>query len=266
MKKSLLLLGIMCCLGLANPLDQIKDSKVLRVGVLKSNPPFSKFQDGVFEGFEIEFAKAISKDLIGENAKIEFVGLEMSERFSSLQENRVDMTIANITMNPDRAKLVDFTTPYFSVNLAVATKKSDNIQKMSDLAEKTILVEKGTDSDKYFNKIGYKTKLCSARECYNMLKSGQGDGYSSNNIITSAYPIIDQSLEIKVKNIGEALFISIAVQKGNDTLLNFLNEELIKLSKDGFFRKKYDEIIAPFYKGTIDKGYFLLEDLYNVIG
>ena len=51
MKKSLLLLGIMCCLGLANPLDQIKDSKVLRVGVLKSNPPFSKFQDGVFEGF-----------------------------------------------------------------------------------------------------------------------------------------------------------------------------------------------------------------------
>lgn len=78
----------MCCLGLANPLDQIKDSKVLRVGVLKSNPPFSKFQDGVFEGFEIEFAKAISKDLLGENAKIEFVGLEMSERFSSLQENR----------------------------------------------------------------------------------------------------------------------------------------------------------------------------------
>lgn len=39
------------------------------------------------------------------------------------------MTIANITMNPGHAKLVDFTTPYFSVNLAVATKKSDNIKR-----------------------------------------------------------------------------------------------------------------------------------------
>lgn len=53
------------------------------------------------------------------------------------------------------------------------------------------------------------------------------------------------------------------MQKGNTELLDFINDQLILLNKNGFFRKAYENTFVPFYKGTVDKKYFLLEDLYS---
>lgn len=252
----------------AASLDEIKQRGVVRIGVLKNNPPFSKESDGTFVGFEVDFAKRVAQDIFKDsngNGKVELVGLEMSERFTALEQDKVDITIAEVTVTPARAKIVDFTTPYFAVNLAVATRKEDNVKKLSDLAEKPILVEKGTTSDAYFTEKGFKVSYCSAIECYQKLKNGEGIGYSSNNLITMAYPIIDHSLEVNIKNLGRPDFIAMAVKKGNTSVLKFLNSEIINLSKKGYFQEAYDETISPFFKGTVDKKFFLLEDIYNFL-
>ena len=41
--------------------------------------------------------------------------------------------------------------------------------------------------------------------------------------------------------------------------------KLIKLSKEGFFKEAYDNTFEPFYKGTVKRKYFLLDDLYNAM-
>ena len=46
-------------------------------------------------------------------------------------------------------------------------------------------------------------------------------------------------------------------------MLSFLNQEMIRLAKEGYFKKLFDEDIVPFYKEGAEKKYFLLEDLYN---
>nr|WP_314441922.1 hypothetical protein [uncultured Campylobacter sp.] len=55
------------------------------------------------------------------------------------------------------------------------------------------------------------------------------------------------------------------MQKGNKELLDFINAELVKLSKEGFFKKAYQNTFEPFYRGTADKKYFLLDGIYDLL-
>ena len=137
---------------------------------------------------------------------------------------------------------------------------------MGDLKDQTILVLNGGTSEPYFEKQGYKTVKCeSASACYKALKAGQGAAYADDNLVVLAYPVLDKKVEVNIKNLGTSDFLAIGVQKGNAELLDFLNEELIKLSKEGFFKKIFNESIEPYYKGTAERKYFLLDDLYSLL-
>ena len=268
MKKIVAMLTLTCGLLFGNSLSQIKKDGVLRVGVWEGQPPFSQLVDGTFSGFEIDFAREIAKRLFGnENGKVEFVGLEVVDREKFLINNKVDLVIATFTVTEARAKKVDFSLPYFSTNLGVLSKKGDNISKLSDLQHKKVLVEEGALGQGFFKSKGFETVSCPySNECYNMLKKGDGDAYANDNVIVLAYPVIDRTTEVNIKTLGQSDFFGIGVQKGNKELLEFVNNTLVKLSKEGFFRKAFKETIDPFYKGTADQKYFLLEDIYRVFG
>ena len=250
----------------ANTLSEIMQSGSVRVGVFEAQPPFSKFEDGKFQGFEITLAEALSKDIFGGKAgKVEFVPVKASERLKALEENKVDMVLATFTITNERKQVVDFTTPYFAVNIGVLTRKGDKIKTMSDLHGKPIIAESGTTSEAYFKKEGFEIINCAtAHECYKILKEGKGAGFAHDNLLVLAYAVVDSDTEVNIKNLGVSDFLGIAVSKGNKDLLEFLNGELIKLSKDGFMKKTYDEVIEPYYKGTAEKKYFLLDDLYSL--
>lgn len=182
-----------------------------------------------------------------------------------LEENKVDMVLATFTITNERKQVVDFTTPYFAVNIGVLTRKGDKIKTMSDLHGKPIIAESGTTSEAYFKKEGFEIINCAtAHECYKILKEGKGAGFAHDNLLVLAYAVVDSDTEVNIKNLGVSDFLGIAVSKGNKDLLEFLNGELIKLSKDGFMKKTYDEAIEPYYKGTAEKKYFLLDDLYSL--
>ena len=250
----------------ANTLSEIRQSGTIRVGVFEAQPPFSKFEDGKFQGFEVTLAEALSKDIFGGKAgKVEFVPVKASERLKVLEENKVDMVLATFTITSERKQVVDFTTPYFAVNIGVLTRKGDKIKTMSDLHGKPIIAESGTTSEAYFKKEGFEIINCAtANECYKILKEGKGAGFAHDNLLVLAYAVVDSDTEVNIKNLGVSDFLGIAVSKGNKDLLEFLNGELIKLSKDGFMKKTYDEAIEPYYKGTAEKKYFLLDDLYSL--
>ena len=111
---------------------------------------------------------------------------------------------------------------------------------------------------------GYNLTYCNdSVDCYKRLKNGEIDGYCNNNLFVMVYPIVDSNVEVNIKNLGDNVFLGVAVQKGNAELLDTINKGLIALSKEGFFKKAYENTFESFYKGTVDKKYFLLDDLYN---
>ena len=266
MKKIIFALLIASCSLFANSLAQIKEKGLIRIGIDGSLPPLSVSEDGKYSGFEISLIEELSKEIFGDKGgKIEYVVTLGNDRITAVQDNKVDLDIAAITVTKEREKLVDFSNPYFSVNIGVLTRSDDNIRKVSDLNGKTILAQPGTTVFDYFTKQGYNVVPCaSANECFNDLKSGKGDGYGDDNLLVFAYAVVDRKVEVNIKNLGSTDFLAIAVQKGNTELLNAVNAGLIELSKKGFFTKIFDESIEPFYKGTIDKKYFLLDDLYSL--
>lgn len=268
MKKLILLIFCSFICLFANSLDEIRQKGVLRVGVYEGQPPFSKIDNGNFVGFEIELAKGIADMIFDKkNGKIEFVTIAPQDRIPFLQENRVDLVVANYTNTKERAEYVDFSMPYFSVNIGVLTNTDDNIKSMKDLKGKTILCGKSSTADTFFKNKGYNVAYCdTASECYLKLKSKEADAYAADNIIVMTFPILDNSVEVNMKNLGKAEFLAIGVQKGNKDLLSFVNQSLIELSKKDFFQKEFVDSIDPFYKGTADKKYFLLDDIYSIFG
>lgn len=266
--KLLLAMLLPFIVAFADSLEQIRSKGVVRIGVYDGQPPFSELNDGTFEGFEVTMAQAIANDLFGEKGgRIELVPMKVEDRIPALVNNRVDIVIATITITPERAQQIDFSTPYFSVNLGVLTRKTDRIKSLADLREKRILLESGGTGEAFFKQEGFGNfTFCKiARECYRMLKDGDVDAYATDNLIAMAYPVVDSEVEVPLKTLGKPDFMGIGVQKGNKELLDFVNAELIKLSKEGFFEKAYEGTFNPFYHGAADKRYFLLDGIYSFL-
>lgn len=134
MKKLLLLLTIFSISIFANTLQQIQQSKNIRIGVRLNLAPFSEQnQQGNFEGFEIKLAEAIGKSIVGSSGTITLVGLNANDRIPMLQNNQIDLAIANFSKTAERAKIIDFSTPYLSNYHSILTRKKDNIKTPNDL-------------------------------------------------------------------------------------------------------------------------------------
>ena len=55
-------------------IEQIKKNGVVRIGVFSDKPPFGYLDEkGKNQGFDVEIAKHVAKDLLGDENKVEFV-------------------------------------------------------------------------------------------------------------------------------------------------------------------------------------------------
>ena len=266
MRKSLFLILLSCVFALANSLSEIKQGRVVRIAVYENEPPFSRVTDGGFEGFDVELANAIGGKILGASGgRIELIPVSAQARFPSIQNNQADILIAAASITEERKKNYEFSMPYLSVNSGVLTRKSDNIKKIADLQGKKVGVIRGSTGETYMLKDGgYNLAYCkNSSDCYRRLKSGEIDGACDDNLFVMVYPVADSSVEVNIKSLGENVFLGIAMQRGNAELVEAVNQALISLSKEGFFKKAYNNTFEPFYKGTVDKKYFLLDDIYS---
>ncbi|PLZ01257.1 amino acid ABC transporter substrate-binding protein [Burkholderia sp. WAC0059] len=106
----------------ADRLDDIKKAGVLRVGVFDSNPPFGSVDTGAktIVGYDVDFARLIAKRL---GVKLELTATNPANRIPLLTSGKVDLIVAAMTITDDRAKVVDFSTPYFVTGQQFLSKK-----------------------------------------------------------------------------------------------------------------------------------------------
>src|SRR5574344_706630 len=136
-----------------NSIDEIKEQGKVRIGVFSDKAPFGYLDsNGKHQGFDIVLAKRLTKELLGDENKVEFINLEAANRVEYLVTNKVDIVLANFTVTPERAKKVDFANPYMKVAIGVASPEKSPINKVEDLKGKKLIVTKGTTADVYFTK------------------------------------------------------------------------------------------------------------------
>ena len=228
--------------------EQIQEAGEIVIGIFSDKAPFGYIDaDGKPAGYDVVYGDRIAADL-GVTAK--YVPVDAAARTEVLASNKVDITLANFTVTPERAEKVDFANPYFKVSLGVVSPTSAEITDVSQLAGKTLIVTKGTTAEAYFEANHPEVKLQKYdqySDAYQALEDGRGDAFSTDNTEVIAWAIAHPGFSVGIKSLGETSYIAAAVKKGNTALLDWLNNQLVELGEENFFHKDYEQTLAPVY-------------------
>ena len=228
--------------------DEIKASGKVVIGVFSDKAPFGYVDEyGKYQGYDVYFAERIGQDL---GVAVEYISTDPASRVEYAATGKVDIILANFTVTEERAQQVDFALPYMKVMLGVVSPESKLVTSVDQLAGKTLIVVKGTTAETYFEKNHPEVKLQKYDEyadAYNALIDGRGDAFSTDNTEVLAWALVNPGFAVGIDALGNMDTIAPAVQKGNTSLLEWLNNEIQSLGQENFFHAAYEATLAPVY-------------------
>lgn len=240
--------------------EQIKKSGTIKIAVFSDKKPFGYVDEyGKYQGYDVYFGNRIAKDL---GVKVKYVPVEAAARVEVLETGKVDLVLANFTVTPARAEKVDFALPYMKCALGVVSNEKDLITKPEDLNGKTLIVSKGTTAETYFTENYPKVNLLKFdqySEAYNALLDGRGVGLSTDNTEVLAWAIENPGFSVGIESLGSLDTIAPAVTKGNESLLNWINDEIKTLAAEQFFHADYEATLRAVYGPKSDADSLVVE-------
>lgn len=244
----------------ARTVEEIKQSGKIVIGVFSDKKPFGYVDsNGDYQGYDVYFGNRIAKDL---GVEVEYVPVEAASRVEYLVSDKVDIILANFTVTEERKEKVDFTLPYMKVALGVVSPDKALITDVEDLKGKTLIVCKGTTAETFFTENYPEVNLLKFdqyTEAYNALLDGRGDALSTDNTEVLAWAIENEGFSVGIESLGNIDTIAAAIQKGNQDLLDWLNNEIVELGKENFFHADYEETLAPVYGEAADADNIVVE-------
>ena len=230
-------------------LDEIKESGTINIGVFSDKNPFGYVdENGTYQGYDVYFARQIGEDL---GVEVNFVSTEAANRIEYLQTGKVDVILANFTVTTDRAKEVEFAKPYMNVSLGVVSPDDKVITSLDDWnSEDEMIVISGTTAETYLMENYPDIKLQkydSYANAKNALENGNAAAWTNDNTEVIAYALQNEGYTVGIPTLGSNDTIAPAVTKGNETLLNWINDEIVKLGERSFFHEDYEATLADTY-------------------
>lgn len=244
----------------ARTLDEIKESGELVVGVFSDKKPFGYVdENGDYQGYDVYFARRLAEDL---GTELKLVSVDAPNRVEYLTSAKVDIIFANFTVTPERAEVVDFALPYMKVALGVVSPDGALITDVAQLDGKTLIVSKGTTAETYFTENHPEVKLLkfdTYTEAFNALLDGRGDALSTDNTEVLAWALDNPGFTVGIESLGSLDTIAPAVQKGNETVLAFINDEIVKLAEENFFHADFDATLKDVYGEAVNPDNLVVE-------
>ena len=230
-------------------LDEIKESGTVNIGVFSDKSPFGYVdENGDYQGYDVYLAERLGEDL---GVEINYVSTEAANRIEYLQTGKVDIILANFTVTPERAEEVDFALPYMNVALGVVSPEDAVIESLDDIGEDDqVIVISGTTAETYLVKNNPEIKLQkydAYAEAKTAFENGNGVAWANDNTEVIAFSIENEGYVVGIPSLGSADTIAPAVTKGNETLLNWLNDEIVSLGEENFFHADYEATLLDTY-------------------
>jgi putative glutamine transport system substrate-binding protein len=176
--------------------DVIKKAGILKVGVKSDVPKFGLVNTATnqYEGMEIELAKLIAKDILGDSSKVAYTPVTAKTRGPLLDTGELDLVIATFTITEERKLTYNFSTKYYTDAVGMLVKKASGISGLKDCDGKTIGVAQSATSRKAIqeaaDKLGVKisfSEFATYPEIKAALDSGRVDVFSVDKSILNGY-------------------------------------------------------------------------------
>jgi polar amino acid transport system substrate-binding protein len=132
-------------------LDNIIKSGTIKIAIPTDYPPYGSVgTDMAPRGLDIDTANLIASKL---GVKAELIPVTSANRIPYLQTGKADLVISTLGKNPDREKVIDFTSAYSPFFQAVFAPKSMSIKTFADLSGKSVAVTRGAMEDMELDKV-----------------------------------------------------------------------------------------------------------------
>ncbi|GAB3801918.1 glutamate ABC transporter substrate-binding protein [Micromonospora zhanjiangensis] len=236
-------------------MEKLNKAQKITIGTKFDQPGFgNKGLSGKPEGFDVEIAKRLVKDLGIPTDKIEWVEAVSKTREDKIANGDVDFIAATYTINDKRKERVAFAGPYYVAGQRLMVRKDDTSitgpDSFKDGTKKVCSVTGSTPAEtikKSVKDVGSQVVLFDSYDkCRDALKSKQVDAVTTDNVILAGYVDKDKdSLKLAGENFTKEPY-GIGVKKDDKVFRDWINDELEKMFSDGSWKKAWDDTAGKF--------------------
>ncbi|MCB5906679.1 glutamate ABC transporter substrate-binding protein [Streptomyces pinistramenti] len=210
---------------------RIKKKGQLVVGVDQNTYRWG-FRDpdsGELEGFDIDLARALAKDILGPHPKVVFLAVPTNQRIPALRHRRVDMVVRTMTINCARKRQVAFSTAYFQAGQQVLAPKESKITAFDgSLRGKRVCTAAGSTGETELARQPHGAKVLlvpSQLDCLVRLQLGEADAVVTDSALAAAQAAQDPTVELKGKPFTDEAY-GVAMNRDDPDLVRRVNKVL----------------------------------------
>ncbi|HET6358526.1 glutamate ABC transporter substrate-binding protein [Streptomyces sp.] len=198
---------------------------------------------GGLEGFDIDLARAIAKDILGRPDAIIFRAIPTNQRIPALNNGTVDIVVRTMTINCARIKQVAFSTAYFQTGQQVLAPKGSSITGYDkSLSGKKVCSAEGSTAYEALEKNSFGATFKDAHDgqasdedqltvpnqldCLVRLQLGLVDAVVTDAALAAGQAAQDPAVALKGGKPFTTEFYGVATKLGNDDLVRRVNSVL----------------------------------------
>lgn len=219
----------------ADTLANSSKAGVLKVAVPQDFPPFGTVgPDLKPRGYDIDMATLIAHDL---GVKVELIPVSSTNRIPYLTTGKADLVISSLGKNPDREKVIDFSSAYAPFFNGVFGPADVKLAKADELAGKVVGVTRGAVEDLELTKIAPPSTTIKRFEDNNSTISayltGQVQFIATGNVVAAAVNDMTKLRRLEPKFLIKSSPCYVGVNKGEAALLAKVDAIIAKAKADG---------------------------------
>lgn len=219
----------------ADELENIQQAGTLRVAVPQDFPPFGSVgTDLKPRGYDIDMANLIGEEL---GVKVELIPVTSTNRIPYLTTGKADLVISSLGKNPDREKVIDFSSAYAPFFNGVFGPEDAAVSKPEDLAGKVVGVTRGSVEDLELTKIAPDTLTIKRFEDNNSTISAylteQVEFIATGNVVAASVNEMTDRRPLSPKFLIKNSPCYVGVAKGETALLTEVNAIIAKAKENG---------------------------------
>lgn len=224
-----------------NSTDQEQgDAKIekLTVGTEGTYAPFTFHnEEGELTGYDVEVIKEVAKRM---GAEVEFMETQWDSMFAGLNSKRFDLIANQVGINEDRLANYDFSTPYtYSSSVIVTPTKTTDITSFEDLKGKKSAQSLTSNYGAIAEENGAElVGVEGLAQSIQLIKQGRADVTVNDKLAVLDYMKNQNDKDVKIvaesDDVSEMAF---TFNKGNEELVEAVNEQLAAMKEDGTLTK-----------------------------
>ena len=229
--------------------DALTDVSLVFKGVLTvcTDSPYAPFvyeEKGKLVGFDVDLGQKVA-DALDVDLDVVDVPFDDITSGDSLNNGVCDVAISAMTITGERARVLDFSSPYFDAKQALITPRGSGLDQITELAGKRVGVQEDTTGETYMSDFAPETtevvKFDDAAGLQAALAAGELDAAMLDNTVSGQFVGENPSLKLAREfDTGEQY--GMAVKKdGNIPLLRKVNRTLADLRENGKYQDIFDK-------------------------